>query len=69
MLERDCKQLTQRQIGDAELDQALAIPFALSTAVSALHVYLGMERPGEVEKGLVENDKVLIWGAGGAVGG
>lgn len=38
--------------------------FPLQTAVAALHLYLGMEKPG---KGKSE-EKVLVWGAGGAVG-
>lgn len=38
--------------------------FPLQTAVGALQLSLGMERPGQ---GSFE-EKVLIWGAGGAVG-
>jgi NADPH:quinone reductase-like Zn-dependent oxidoreductase len=55
------------QIGDADFVQAVALPFPLQTAVAALHLYLGVEKPGE---GLAkEGEKVLIWGAGGSVGG
>lgn len=46
----------------------MALPFPLQTAVGALHVYLGMELPGEKVADDPE-EKVLIWGAGGAVGG
>ena len=56
------------QIGDASFDQAVALPFPLQTAVGALHVYLGMELPGKAPES-VSNEKVLIWGAGGSVGG
>lgn len=42
----------------------MLIDFPLQTAVAALHVFLGMSKPGA---GGVEG-KVLIWGAGGAVG-
>ena len=38
--------------------------FPLQTAVAALHVFLGMGLPGSGN----EKEKVLIWGAGGAVG-
>ena len=44
------------------------MPFPLQTAVGALRVYLGMELPGERAQDAPE-EKVLIWGAGGAVGG
>jgi NADPH:quinone reductase-like Zn-dependent oxidoreductase len=40
------------------------VDFPLQTAVAALHVFLGMGLPGSGK----EKDKVLIWGAGGAVG-
>jgi NADPH:quinone reductase-like Zn-dependent oxidoreductase len=40
------------------------VNFPLQTAVAALHVFLGMGVPGS---GTLE-EKVLIWGAGGAVG-
>ena len=50
-------------------DLAVALSFPLSTAVGALHVYGGMEKPGEGDSNAHENEKVLIWGAGGAVGG
>ncbi|KAL2046885.1 hypothetical protein N7G274_000903 [Stereocaulon virgatum] len=57
------------KIGDANCDLAVALSFPLSTAVGALHVYGGMEKPGEGNSNAHENEKVLIWGAGGAVGG
>nr|ANM86638.1 putative alcohol dehydrogenase [Cladonia uncialis subsp. uncialis]AUW30841.1 putative alcohol dehydrogenase [Cladonia uncialis subsp. uncialis] len=57
------------KIGEANYDRAVAISFPLSTAVSALQVYAGMAKPGEGDKNAYEQDKVLIWGAGGAVGG
>jgi len=44
------------------------LPFPLQTAVGALRVYLGMELLGERAQDAPE-EKVLIWGAGGAVGG
>lgn len=47
---------------------AVALPFPLQTAVAALHVYLGMEVPGG-RAATAPEEKVLIWGAGGAVGG
>ena len=47
-----------------EFEQAVLIDFPLQTAVAALHLYLGAGTPGT---GSAE-DKVLIWGAGGAVG-
>ena len=43
----------------------MLVDFPFQTAVAALHVFLGMGRPGSGN----EEDKVLIWGAGGAVGG
>jgi NADPH:quinone reductase-like Zn-dependent oxidoreductase len=46
----------------------VALPFPLQTAVGALRVYLGMEQPGGRADDAPE-EKVLIWGAGGAVGG
>ena len=52
------------QIGDVEFEQAVLIDFPLQTAVAALHLYLGAGAPGT---GSAE-DKVLVWGAGGAVG-
>jgi NADPH:quinone reductase-like Zn-dependent oxidoreductase len=55
------------QIGNAAFEQAVALPFALQTAVAVLHLYLGMERPGEKLAG--NGEKALIWGAGGSVGG
>lgn len=56
------------KIGDASFEQAVALPFPLQTAVGALHVYLGMELPGKAPASVSE-EKVLIWGAGGSVGG
>lgn len=55
---------TVAKIGDVEFEQAVLINFPLQTAVAALHLYLGAGTPGT---GSAE-DKVLIWGAGGAVG-
>lgn len=40
------------------------IDFPLQTAVAALHAFLGMGLPGSGK----EDEKVLVWGAGGAVG-
>ncbi|KAI9369430.1 chaperonin 10-like protein [Aspergillus egyptiacus] len=45
-------------------EDAAAMPFALLTAVSALHLHLGMAKPGTNAKG-----KALIWSASGSVGG
>ncbi|KAH8432859.1 zinc-binding alcohol dehydrogenase family protein [Aspergillus melleus] len=45
-------------------EDAAAIPFALLTAVSALHLHLGMGKPGMNCKG-----KALIWSGSGSVGG
>ena len=42
----------------------MLVNFPLQTAVAALHVFLGVGLPGSGE----EKEKVLIWGAGGAVG-
>lgn len=56
------------KIGQASFDQAVALPFPLQTAVGALHVYLGMPLPGQASAS-TEKEKVLIWGAGGSVGG
>lgn len=42
----------------------MLVDFPLQTAVAALHVFLGMGVPGSGK----EEEKVLIWGAGGAVG-
>ena len=60
--------MTRCQIGDVPFDQAIALPFPLQTAVGALRVYLGMELPGQAPAS-VSQEKVLIWGAGGSVGG
>jgi NADPH:quinone reductase-like Zn-dependent oxidoreductase len=56
--------LTQYKIGDVAFEQAVLVDFPLQTAVAALHVFLGMGVPGSGK----EEEKVLIWGAGGAVG-
>lgn len=45
-------------------EDAAAIPFALLTAVSTLHLHLGMGKPGTNSKG-----KALIWSGSGSVGG
>ncbi|KAJ5496980.1 hypothetical protein N7463_008967 [Penicillium fimorum] len=45
-------------------EDAAAIPFALLTAVAALHLHLGMDKPNTNRNG-----KVLIWSASGSVGG
>lgn len=45
-------------------EDAIAIPFALLTAVGALHLTLGMDKPGTNSTG-----KALIWSASGSVGG
>ncbi|KAL4894281.1 chaperonin 10-like protein [Aspergillus ambiguus] len=45
-------------------EDAAAIPFSLLTAVAALHLHLGMNRPGTKCSG-----KALIWSASGSVGG
>ncbi|KAL5388164.1 hypothetical protein DPSP01_003153 [Paraphaeosphaeria sporulosa] len=55
---------TAAKIGDVSFEQAVLVDFPLQTAVAALNLYLGMEKPG---KG-TEDEKVLVWGAGGAVG-
>lgn len=52
------------QIGNVAFEQAVLIDFPLQTAVAALHVFLGMGKPGSGSN----EEKVLIWGAGGAVG-
>ena len=56
--------LIEPQIGDVAFEQAVLVDFPLQTAVAALHLFLGMGKPGT---GSVD-EKVLIWGAGGAVG-
>ena len=45
-------------------EDAVLTNFPLQTAVAVLHVFLGMEKPDSARS----EDKVLIWGAGGAVG-
>ncbi|KAF2828204.1 GroES-like protein [Ophiobolus disseminans] len=59
-----CETSAIAKIGDVAFEQAVLVDFPLQTAVAALHVFLGMEVPGSGEK----KEKVLIWGAGGAVG-
>lgn len=49
---------------NTSFEDAAAIPFALLTAVAALHLKLGMPKPTENGKGTV-----LIWSASGSVGG
>lgn len=59
------KEATTAGIPDrASFEDAVAIPFALLTAVAALNLKLGIGRPGDNKQG-----KVLIWGASGSVGG
>lgn len=59
-----CDAKTVAKIGDVAFEQAVLVDFPLQTAVAALHVFLGMGKPGSRAK----EEKVLIWGAGGAVG-
>ncbi|EMD94559.1 hypothetical protein COCC4DRAFT_54262 [Bipolaris maydis ATCC 48331] len=59
-----CDAKTVAKIGDVAFEQAVLVDFPLQTAVAALHVFLGMGKPGSGAK----EEKVLIWGAGGAVG-
>lgn len=54
------------QIGDTPLEQAVLTSFPLQTAVAAMHVFLGMTTPSPNLS--LQEEKVLIWGAGGAVG-
>jgi NADPH:quinone reductase-like Zn-dependent oxidoreductase len=56
--------LTHCKIGGVSFEQAVLVSFPLQTAVAALHVFLGMGLPGSGSM----DEKVLIWGAGGAVG-
>ncbi|KAF2864919.1 chaperonin 10-like protein [Massariosphaeria phaeospora] len=55
---------TVARIGDVTFEQAVLIDFPLQTAVGALHLFLGMGKPGTGDA----EEKVLVWGAGGAVG-
>lgn len=55
---------TAKLAENTSFEDAAAIPFALLTAVAALHLKLGMPKPSENGKGTV-----LIWGASGSVGG
>jgi len=59
-----CGAETVAKIGEAQFEQAVLLEFPLQTAVVALQVFLGMGKPstGNVD------EKVLVWGAGGAVG-
>ncbi|KAF2194792.1 oxidoreductase domain-containing protein [Zopfia rhizophila CBS 207.26] len=59
-----CNAKTVAKIGDIAFEQAVLIEFPLQTAVGALHLFLGMGKPGTGSDG----EKVLVWGAGGAVG-
>ncbi|ORY13420.1 oxidoreductase domain-containing protein [Clohesyomyces aquaticus] len=59
-----CGAETVAKIGGLEFEQAVLIDFPLQTAVVALHLFLGMGKPGTGNS----KEKVLIWGAGGAVG-
>ncbi|KAF2792497.1 oxidoreductase domain-containing protein [Melanomma pulvis-pyrius CBS 109.77] len=59
-----CDARTVAKIGDVAFEQAILVDFPLQTAVGALHLFLGMGKPGT---GSVD-EKVLVWGAGGAVG-
>jgi NADPH:quinone reductase-like Zn-dependent oxidoreductase len=59
------KEVTTAKIADrTSFEDASVVPYALLTAVAALRLKLGMEKPGANKKG-----KVLIWGASGSVGG
>ncbi|KAI2480255.1 oxidoreductase domain containing protein [Pyrenophora tritici-repentis] len=59
-----CSAKSVAKIGDIAFEQAVLVDFPLQTAVAALHVFLGMGKPGSGNR----EEKVLIWGAGGAVG-
>jgi NADPH:quinone reductase-like Zn-dependent oxidoreductase len=52
------------QIGDTAFEHAVLVDFPLQTAVAALHLFLGMTTSGSGSS----EEKVLVWGAGGAVG-
>lgn len=59
------KEATTAKIPESTpFEDAAAIPFALLTAVAALHLKLGMGKPGKNCSG-----KALIWSASGSVGG
>lgn len=59
------REATTAKLSDnTSFDDAAAIPFALLTAVAALHLKLGMKKPKENGTGTV-----LIWSASGSVGG
>ncbi|CAI7620640.1 unnamed protein product [Penicillium pancosmium] len=55
---------TAKVPANTTFEDAAAIPFALLTAVAALHLKLGMGRPKTNRSG-----KALIWSASGSVGG
>ena len=55
---------TARIPENTTFEDAAAMPFALLTAVAALHLKLGMDKPGTKRSG-----KALIWSASGSVGG
>ncbi|KAF3039358.1 hypothetical protein E8E12_005991 [Didymella heteroderae] len=59
-----CSAGTVAKIGTTPFEQAVLTSFPLQTAVAALHVFLGMGKPSTGSK----KEKILIWGAGGAVG-
>ncbi|KAF2010820.1 oxidoreductase domain-containing protein [Aaosphaeria arxii CBS 175.79] len=59
-----CSSKTAAKIGDVDFEQAVLVDFPLQTAVAALHHFLGMGKPGTASP----SEKVLVWGAGGAVG-
>jgi len=52
------------KIENSGYEEAVAISFPLQTAVAAFHAILGMGKPGTGSP----EEKVLVWGAGGAVG-
>lgn len=59
------KEATTAEIPEkTSFDDAAAIPFALLTAVAALHLKLGMRKPGSNRGG-----KALVYSASGSVGG
>ncbi|KAF1923203.1 oxidoreductase domain-containing protein [Didymella exigua CBS 183.55] len=61
---------TIAKIDDTPFEQAVLTSFPLQTAVAALQVFLGMSRPSPrtAPNQPASDEKVLIWGAGGAVG-
>ena len=61
-------QINVFQIDDTPFEQAVLTNFPLQTAVAALHVFLGMSKSSSTPNPALAGEKVLIWGAGGAVG-